>query len=367
MTQSGKLQIGSWNVERVPEGRLLPPQAFTDPAVYEHELDRVFGRSWVHVADLTDLEQPGDFVTADVGRSPVVVVRGHDGALRGFFNVCSHRAATVADGKGNCGRRLVCPYHAWSYSTDGRLLSVPDKQEFTASLEGLDLRPVRVATMGPMVFACTDESTPDFDAWTGSQGRDWERTRPERYHLSCELEYEVAANWKLYVENGLEGYHVQYVHDFLNDLVATKNAKHSFHRGGSHTHAMVNEGYRDMLGEDAPLVNENGPYIQFGFVFPNLIPVVGAFASYLRVDPAGPDRLKLRFRAFDSGDERALSLREFTRESTHRTNEQDIGVVERVQRGMHAKGYPGGLHASFLEVRIRHFEDLYVDHLLANA
>src|SRR5689334_20873787 len=96
------------------EGELLPPRAFTSPAVYEAELRGIFEKSWVHVADAPELRRAGDFVTATVGRVPLVIVRGHDGALRGLVNACRHRGATVAEGAGNCGATLRCPYHGWS-------------------------------------------------------------------------------------------------------------------------------------------------------------------------------------------------------------------------------------------------------------
>ena len=90
-------------------GRLLPPTAFTSPAVFTAELERIFARSWVHVADLPELRDGGNFVAASIGTTPVLVVRGHDGVLRGFLNTCRHRGATLAEGRGNCGRQLRCP------------------------------------------------------------------------------------------------------------------------------------------------------------------------------------------------------------------------------------------------------------------
>ena len=348
-------RIDGLDLSEPAPGLLLPPAAFTSPAVFAAEQERVFARSWVHVADLPELATGGDFVAGTIGTTPVVVVRGHDGELRGFLNACRHRGATVAEGRGNCGRQLRCPYHAWSYATDGRLVGVPSREEF-CDLSGMGLVPVRIATVGPMVFGCLDAAAPPFEEWAGEFVPACVRARAAEMELAFEYSYDVEVNWKVYVENGLEGLHVRFVHDVLNDLVETATARHAFEEHGSYTHAFIKAEYREIIPRAAHLSDEENTYIRFGHVFPNLIPVlVPNEFSYLRIDPVGPERIRLVARSFDLGGELA-ALRDFRRESFDRTNQQDIGVVTRVQRGLRARGLPPGVHASFLEARIGHFE-----------
>jgi choline monooxygenase len=320
-------------------------------------MTKIFARSWVHVADLPELVTPGDFVTATIGTSPVVIVRGHDGALRGFLNVCPHRGATIAEGRGNCGRQLRCPYHAWSFATDGRLVGAPSREEFTCDFSTVGLLPIAVATVGPMVFGCLDaEAAGPFAEWIGELPRALGRAGAERMELAFEYVYEVDVNWKIYVENGLEGYHVAVVHDVLNDFVETKTARQHFEEHASYTHAFIKPEYRAMIPELPHLSAEEQSYVRFGHVFPNLIPVLApAEFSYLRIDPLGPERIRLVARSFDLGGDLA-ALRDFRRDALDRTNQQDIGVVTRVQRGLHAHGFRGGVHSAFLESRIGHFE-----------
>jgi choline monooxygenase len=337
-------------------GRLLPPRLFFSPAVYEAEMSRIFARSWVHVADVPEVVDAGDYVTASIGTTPVLVVRGHDGVLRGFQNVCPHRGATVAEGRGNCGRQLQCPYHAWSFATDGRLVGAPSKEEFTCDFSTIGLLPIRIATAGPMVFGCVDAGAPAFEDWVGEMPAALARARADRMELAFEYVYEVDVNWKVYVENGLEGYHVAVVHDVLNDFVETKSARHCFEEHSSYTHAFIRPEYRAMVPELSHLSAEEHGYVRFGLVFPNLIPVIApAEFSYLRIDPLGPEKIRLVARSFDLGGDLAL-MRDFRRDALDRTNQQDIGVVTRVQRGLHAVGYRGGVHSAFLESRIGHFE-----------
>jgi phenylpropionate dioxygenase-like ring-hydroxylating dioxygenase large terminal subunit len=349
--------IDGCDLSQPAPGRLLPPRAFWSPVVFEADMDRIFARSWVHVADLPELKEPGDFVTASIGRSPVVIVRGHDGVVRGFLNVCPHRGATVAEGRGNCGRQLKCPYHAWSFATDGRLVGAPSREEFTCDFSTMGLLPIAIATVGPMVFGCLDaEAAGPFAEWIGELPHALARHGGERMELAFEYAYEVDVNWKVYVENGLEGYHVAVVHDVLNDLVETATARHFFEEHSSYTHAFIKPEYRAMIPEVPHLSAEEQRYIRFGYVFPNLIPVVGpAEFSYLRIDPMGPERIRLVARSFDLGGDFA-ARRDFRRDATDRTNQQDIGVVTRVQRGLHAEGFRGGMHSAFLECRIGHFE-----------
>jgi len=191
--------------------------------------------------------------------------------------------------------------------------------------------------------------------------------RADAMELAFEFTYDVDVNWKVYVENGLEGYHVPIVHDFLNDLVSTKDATHHFERWGSYTHARIKPEFLEAFPRPAHLGEEDASTIRFGHLFPNLIPVLHPSEfSYLRIDPLGPERIRLVARSFDPGGE-FVGMREFRRESFDRTNRQDIAAVERVQRGLQARGLPAGVCASFLECRIGHFEAMVSRALTENA
>jgi phenylpropionate dioxygenase-like ring-hydroxylating dioxygenase large terminal subunit len=343
-------------------GHLLPPTAFTSTAQFETELRDIFERSWVHVADLPDLTRPGDYVAATMGATPVVIVRGQQGELRGFLNACRHRGATLVEGAGNCGPTLRCPYHAWTYSTSGALHGVPFREEFGCREQGLDLVPIRVGTVGPLVFACVDPGAPSLEQWVGELSPALERAGGAAMESAFQLDYEVAVNWKVYVENGLDGYHIPFVHDFLSEFVAVNGGvAHNFYEEhASYTLAPINPQFTEALPLPAHLDAEERGRVRFGHVFPNLIPVLTpADFAYLRIDPVAPDRIRLRARSFDLGGPLAAT-RELRREAQDRTNKQDIAVVERVQRGLNARGLPAGVHSDVLEGRIGHFERMVV-------
>ena len=137
--------------------RSLPGIAYTDPLLYEQELVEVFERAWVLVGHISELSEPGQYVTTNVGREPVMVVRGHDGELRAMSNVCRHRASTILEGTGRTRSVMRCPYHGWTYELDGQLAAAPSGQGFAClDRDQVALPRFRIGVVGGLVFCCLD-------------------------------------------------------------------------------------------------------------------------------------------------------------------------------------------------------------------
>ena len=150
----------------------VQPWEVYDQELFDLEMVRVFGRSWVWLGDTEDLVEPGDFITGTIGYQRVVVIRQADGSLKGFLNNCRHRASGVAfEPAGNCGRTLTCPYHHWAYSIDGTLVGIPDKKRMYGDdfpMQDYGLVPIRVAVAwGKFVFGCLSRKAPSFEEWVG--------------------------------------------------------------------------------------------------------------------------------------------------------------------------------------------------------
>jgi len=194
---------------------------YRDPRVLEVEERRLFRSSWQYVGPLERLTRAGDHVVGLVSRVPVVVVRGGEGELRGFLNVCRHRGSVVVPADGNA-TKLQCPYHAWTYDLDGTLRSAPRSgPEIAAELPDLGLVSVRVATFGPFVFVNLSADGPSLEEVVGDLGdvvgevgieleglRHWQR-----------FDYEVPANWKIHLENYLECYHCPTAHPGFSSVM----------------------------------------------------------------------------------------------------------------------------------------------------
>lgn len=352
------MMIDGIAIEAPPPGRNLPPRVFTSREVFEAEQRAVFARSWVHVCDVRDVPEPGAYATGTIGRTPVLVLRDREsGELRGFLNACRHRGAQLLDGKGTCDKQIKCPYHAWSYGLDGALLGVPYRSEFPDEVAGMGLVPIRVGVVGPFVMACLDPAAPPLEDWVGALPAAFASAGIDRWDFAWEATYEVEANWKLFVENANEGYHIPFVHDVLTDILVPESGVTTLEPHSAYTHAQINPAYVPP-GNDPALAK-----VRFGCVFPNLIPVLSpSDLTYLRVDPIGHDRLRIFARSYDAPE--LAMLRDFRKSAFARTTEQDMTIVARTMRGLHAEGLPAGVHSARLEERIGHFERMWAEAML---
>jgi choline monooxygenase len=220
---------------------------------------------------LPELRNPGDFVASAIGTTPVVVVRAHDGEVRAFLTPAGTAAPPSRKAAATAARCYAVRTTHGATARMGGLMSVPQRDEFNCDLSTMGLIPVRVATLGPMVFGCLDVAAPPFEAWAGELTQAMRRARGADMELAFEYSYDIDVNWKVYVENGLEGYHVAIVHDVLNDFVETKNARHHFEEHSSYTHAFIRPEYREMIPSTPHLSEEEHGYVRFGHIFPNLI------------------------------------------------------------------------------------------------
>jgi choline monooxygenase len=208
-----------------------------------------------------------------------------------------------------------------------------------------------------MIFACLDADAPPLATWAGELAGALAAAAAVGLESAFVREYTIAANWKLFVENAMDAYHVQFVHDVFADLVAANDSVHFFEKYSSYSLVPVNPTVLP------PGVPSETAVLRIGNLFPNLICVLSPFElTYLRIDPIAPEQIRLVGRSFDTGEQQFVS-REFRQQAFERTTEQDIAVVERVQRGLHAHGLPRGVYASQGEARIGHFEQLVADAL----
>ncbi|HEY2444933.1 MAG TPA: SRPBCC family protein [Rhizomicrobium sp.] len=195
----------------------LPAAHYRDPARYETERHRIFARSWQLAGHESQFAQPGAFLAVTVAGFPLILIRGEEGYIRAFHNVCRHRAGPLApDGQGVCEGSIVCRYHGWRYALDGRLAAARD---FGAA-EDFDVREygligVSCETWRGFVFVNIDRDSPPLSSLIAPLA-DRARGMPlETFRQARQSAHEIRCNWKTYVENYLEGYHVPVVHPAL--------------------------------------------------------------------------------------------------------------------------------------------------------
>lgn len=201
-------------------GLTLPPSWYTDPEILKIEREAIFARTWQYAGHTSRVQNSGDYFTCMAGHIPVVVVRNAEGELRAFLNACRHRGYKLADGEG-CRKTLQCPYHGWTYGLDGRLRAAPrSEHEDNFDTTDLSLIPVKCETWGPLIFVNPDASADPLAATLGeipalarSRGLDLDAFPLRRRH-----EYELASNWKVMIDNGIECYHCPTCHPSFAEL-----------------------------------------------------------------------------------------------------------------------------------------------------
>ena len=325
---------------------MLQPWEVWDQELFDAEMMRVFGRSWVWLGDTEDLRSPGDYITGKIGYQPVLVVRQSDGAIKGFLNNCRHRASGLLyEPSGNCGTTLTCPYHNWSYNIDGRLVRVPDLGRMYPEglpLEQYGLVPFRIeVAWGKLVFGCLSQRTEPFREWIAPLAERYDRYGFEnfsRYHRQLDETYDI--NWKSFVENSNDDYHVRFVHRRLNryrkqmDTIVRFSGRTC---SGYKPHAETDDaaGGRDDLSEEQLL----GHYADF--IYPNLTPLPYPTQLILvRADPIAPNRTRLLSRIY--GIDKTLDDEERELEMLAVTNAEDTSMVTLLMENLRSPFYRVG-------------------------
>jgi choline monooxygenase len=334
--------------------RTLPSVWYVNPEQLEREKRRVFEPTWQWVSRSSALENRGDFVTVELLDEPLVVARGDDEKLRGFFNVCRHRAGPVAQASGN-GKLLQCRYHGWTYELDGRLCRAPEMEGVVDFREKeICLETVSVSEWSPLVFANLSK-TPEpstTSQWLAEIESAVTRGGFERERLGFveRREYLVEANWKTYVDNYLEGYHIPMVHPGLFQLVDYE--QYRVETFGHH------------LAQIAPLrsaVEGRSPEALYYWVFPNLM--LNFYPGGLQVNgvfPLESERTLTIFEWYATDGDRSEALEKEIAFS-EQVQREDMDICAQVQKGLRSRSYDRGRFSVRRENGVHHFHRLLAE------
>lgn len=350
--------------DEIEAGWTIPAEWYCDDEIFAIEQRNIFERSWQYVGRLEQVRDPGDFITAVIGRVPVVVLRNRRGELAGFVNVCRHRCSEVVQG---AGRRntLQCHYHAWTYDLDGRLISAPrSEREESFNKEELCLEPVKVGSFGPFVFASVSadaaplaEELGELPARMLDDGLDLEDLGFSQHGV-----WEVEANWKIVVENYGECYHCPVAHPSFSRLMEVDPDSYALESGIHWSRATTPlRTWREDRTPQLPY-DPAGPVTraQFAYLWPNFTIVqnpgpMNAMAFYFV--PLSPRRTQVVSEYFfdkDASPEVVKDMIEFN----IAVGAEDQALVESVQRGMDSGRVRQGRLLLDSEHLIQHFQRL---------
>jgi choline monooxygenase len=330
----------------------LPARFYTDPALPALERRVVFDRSWQLVAHVCQLRAAGDHVVADLAGLPVLAVRGADDVIRVFHNVCRHRAGPIALCDGLAARTLRCRYHGWTYALDGQLKSAPEMstaEDFR--VDDIRLPQLKVTVWQGLVFAAVSEAAMPFEALVaGIDARIGATRGLADYGHHQRVGYDLACNWKVYVDNFLEGYHVPHVHPALNRMLDYR----SYVTETADWHSLQ----WSPLESDSTLYG-NGDALYY-WLWPNtMLNILPGRLQTNRIVPLAVDRCRIEFDFYypvddsDEGHARRAADLAFSDE----VQQEDLGICADVQRGLASGSYVPGRLNPLRESAVHHFQE----------
>ena len=194
--------------------RPIPAKPYYDADWFELEREAVFRRSWIHIGHVCELPENGSFIRREleVLSASLLVIRGKDGAIRGFHNVCTHRGTQLVDEAEGKRSSFSCPYHRWTFGGDGALLSAPDFEQFGLDKKDCSLKQVAIDVCAGMIFVNLGSEPPPLRAWLGDLAEQIETLPVARATTFSEYHYTINANWKLTYDNFQENYHLRFIH-----------------------------------------------------------------------------------------------------------------------------------------------------------
>jgi choline monooxygenase len=333
----------------------LPPEVYVDPEIVAREQRAIFARTWQLVGHSVDLREPGRFATVQAGAESALVIRGEDGELRAFRNVCRHRASRLREGRGECGKALRCPYHGWTYRTDGSLIGVPEGRGFAGlDKSALGLMPARVEQFAGFVFVNLDlDAAPLADGLEGLEARlaPYDIAAMERFSDSTSSQ---PANWKIVADNFLEGYHVPIAHPGLMRLLDYQRYTVELGEGyvffevplrDKRSGNRVERAYQRMVRPMPGLGPADRRVWRFVFLWPNTtIDLYPDQVTTWQINPRGIDATHDVWACYRA--RRPSAAMRAVQRLNHRLNvdvaDEDLELVARVQAGMATAGWQPG-------------------------
>jgi choline monooxygenase len=344
----------------------LPASWYTDPAQLEKEKQRVFRHTWQYAVSLDALRFPGNYIAVDVVGIPVVITRDLSGVIRAFYNVCRHRAGVVARGAGN-RKTLQCQYHGWLYSLDGCLRTTPEfegAENFDKNNYGLV--PIRAETWGPFVFINMSADAPPLLEVLGTIPQETTHLNLDNLRKVERKEYLVHCNWKVYIDNYLEGYHVPVAHPGLYRELDYENYRVETFKYYSAQHAPI----RPVRTEDAAgrrYTQLKGDERAFYYwLFPNFM--VNLYPGNVQLNiivPLGHDKTLTIFEWHhtEPGDPESWNDLQDAIAFSDQVQKEDIELCEDVWRNLQTGIYDTGRFSVKRENGVHHFQGLLADFL----
>ena len=355
----------------------LPPVCYSREELFQQERRSIFARVWVGVGPTGRWSEVGDYATMDIAGVPIIIVKATDGVLRAFANSCRHRSARLLDGEGQC-KTIRCPFHRWTYALDGRLLNAPNMEAAKAfDTTDFGLTPVRIDSSDGLAFVCLDQDAVDLEDWLGDFSQKHVPWDLAGHIPTRRREFEVACNWKSFLEVFNEYYHLPYVHpNSLSslydppdepDAVSGNYATQFGTTGGTGGLMEDTQGYA--LPTNPALEGRNRHGVRYTWLFPNMTFAAGTDAVWLyEVYPLSAQRTQVAMTAcFPASTVAQPNFDEVAAYYYQRLNDaidEDIPALVNQQAGLNSPLARQGRFCPALEPSVARFAGWYAERVL---
>ena len=366
--------------EQIESAHTLASKFYTDPSILDVEKSRIFRRTWQLVGTLNQpcgegtnangdprtIADPESFFTADVSGEPVVIVRDKQGVLRAFSNVCRHRAGPIAEGSG-CKNVLRCGYHGWTYTLDGRLIGTPEVEGVAFfDRRTMGMVPLRLETWEQLIFVNFDQNVEPLSTYLGEIPQQARGFQFAGLRLVERKDYLIDCNWKVYVDNYLEGYHIPVAHPGLMREIDYANYRTDTYRYYSQQFAPIRAVKPEDLGERFYPPGSGLQEALYFWIFPNLM--LNIYPDNLSTNlivPLSHDKTLTIFEWFfhDAHSEKVRERIKRAVAFSDEVQQEDIDLCRSVQRGLNSATYDRGRYSVKRENGVHHFHKLLSEFL----
>lgn len=336
----------------VERSETIPSAWYTNEKMIPFENENIFSKTWQYVGHISQLKNNGDVIVSNVAENPILIIKNEENEISAFYNVCKHRGGPLA--MENCNIKIFqCKYHGWTYKLDGSLRGVPkfdrvelfDKKDF-------GLTKIKLSVWDGLIFINLNDNSEELNDFVDGIS---ERIKPhslvnKKFHKR--ISYEVNCNWKVYVDNYLEGYHVPFVHPELVKLYDFMSYK--------------TEVFKYYSLQYSPLANEetiygNGGEVFYYFLFPNfMLNILPGRLQTNLVVPVSNNKCIVHFDYYYDDIEIAIQngLAKNDEDFSELVQQEDIEICEAVQKGLNSKIYNKGRFSVECEEGVYHFQKL---------
>lgn len=338
--------------QRLDHALALPARYYTDARMSALDARLVFQHSWQLVGQQSQLSGVGDHLVTSIAGLPILVVRNDATTIRAFHNVCRHRAGPIALCDGRGAKVLRCRYHGWTYGLDGVLKSAPEMATAPAFCPAdIRLPELSVQLWQGLVFVAIGATPPFADFVAGIDARLGAERSFADYQFHHRVGYDIACNWKVYVDNYLEGYHVPHIHPGLNSLLDYRSYI---------TETAEWYSFQFSPLESAPDLYGSGEALYY-FLYPNaMLNILPGRLQTNRVLPLAVDRCRVEFDFYYTADASAEAAARRARDLAFSDEVQieDLSICEDVQRGLASGSYQAGRLNPLRENALHHFHEI---------